>query len=98
MELVSNVLLKFCVLLMHGVLGGLLVSRETGQLTSRVLDGLLMVSDVQLISSSDELLMMSVVLLISGVCCRCLVDVAWVPVEMVGLLSYVERRVLKHEH
>ena len=98
MELVSNVLLKFCVLLMPGVLGELLVSRETGQLTSRVSDGLLMVSDVQLISSSDELLMMSVGLLISGVLpmpCGCTSAGATqlVPVEMVDLLSYVERRV-----
>ena len=96
MELVSNLLRTFCVLLMPGVLGGLLVSRVSGQLTSRVSDGLLMVSDVQL--TSDELLMMSVVLLISGVLpmpvgCTSAGATQWVPDEMVGLLSYVERRV-----
>ena len=59
-------------------------------------DVLLMVSDVQL--TSDELLMMSVVLLISGVLpmpggCTSAGATQWVPVEVVGLLSYVERRV-----
>ena len=49
-----QILLTFSLLLMSGVLGGLLVSRVSGQLMSRVSDGLLMVSDVQL--TSDELL------------------------------------------
>ena len=95
-ELVSNELLT-CVLLMPGVLGGLLVSRVPGKLTSRVSDGLPMVLDVQLHVTSDELLMMSVVLLIPGVLpmpvgCTSAGATQWVPVELVGLLSYVEKR------